>query len=480
MTLYTLQNLAYLLLSLASLGVIGFFLFLYLRRRNKLRRWHCLFPALAVLVLAWCIRVLYVNYVIYDLYNKVVRPPQSCYVEDLRLTPRECIEDFREITAIVSRYYEPLARHKGIDLGQLHAMYRDKVVHVRDAREYALLLVNYFASLENGHTHLFFYDYRPGIKVKMRNDSLYVIACMDKALPLEPRDVIVAVGGIPTAQCIEQQMSRASASTDAARRQEAAVQVLRLYTDSCLEVTVQREDSLFNTTLPLYNKAERMDRLKRLMEGKDSLRFTPRKEIALTDLPQSLATVLREDSIGFIKIDHFQNGSAERFRQDYLACRHLPYLILNLEDNGGGLQENVNDIAACLVDRDVLLENIPVRCDSALRYTGKLFVLMNTFTASAAECLVACLKGQPNVTVIGQRSAGDCGSWAYNFRTRHGLEFKLATRPPFFLPDGKTLSEGMGITPDMETRVSLPWEKEESLAQALFLIGCDKRENTEK
>ena len=186
--------------------------------------------------------------------------------------------------------------------------------------------------------------------------------------------------------------------------------------------------------------------------------------------------VLREDSIGFIKIDHFRGGSAERFRQDYLACRHLPYLILNLMDNVGGLQENVNDIAACLVDRDVLLENIPVRCDSALRYTGKLFVLMNTFTASAAECLVACLKGQPNVTVIGQRSAGDCGSWAYNFRTRHGLEFKLATRPPFFLPDGKTLSEGMGITPDIETRVSLPWEKEESLAQTMTLIWRDKHE----
>lgn len=38
MTLYTLQNLAYLLLSLASLGAVGLFLFLYLRRRNKLRR----------------------------------------------------------------------------------------------------------------------------------------------------------------------------------------------------------------------------------------------------------------------------------------------------------------------------------------------------------------------------------------------------------------------------------------------------------
>ena len=476
MTLYTLQNLVYLLLSLVSLGVVGLFLYLCLRRRNKLRRWHCLFPILAIVVFAWSIRMLYVNYVIYDLYNKVVRAPQSCYVEDLRLTPRECAEDFREITGIVSRYYEPLARHKGIDLEQLHATYRDKVAHVRDAREYALLLVNYFASLENGHTHPFFSGYRPEIKVKMRNDSLYVIANMDKRMSLKPRDVIVAVRDIPAAQCIEQQMSRVSASTDAARRQEAAMQVLRSYTDSCLEVTVLREDSFFNTTLLLYDKVERLDRLKRLMEGKDSLQLAARREIALTDLPQSLAAVLREDSIGFIKIDHFRGRSAERFRQDYQACRHLPYQILNLEDNGGGLQENVNAIAACLVDRDVRLEDIPIRCDSTLRYTGKIFVLMNTFTASAAECLVACLKGQSNVTVIGQRSAGDCGSWAYNFRTRHGLEFKLATRPPFLLPDGKTLSEGVGIAPDIETRESLPWEMEESLARALFLIHKDKRE----
>lgn len=473
MTLYTLQNLAYFLLSLFSLGIISIFLFLYLRQRSKLRRWHWLFSIMAIFVLVWCARTLYVNYILYDLYNKIVRPPQSCYVEDLRLTPQECAEDFKEITGIVSRYYKPLAHQKGIDLEQLHATYREKVDHVHNAREYALLLTCYFASLENGHTHPFFHDYRPELKVKMRSDSLYVIANMNKKVSLKPKDVIVAVRGIPTAQCIEQQMSRVSASMNISRRQKAAMQVLRSYTDSCLSVTVCREDSLFTVELPLYDKEERRERLNSLIE-EDSIGFAYRREMALTDTPQSLATVLREDSIGFIKIEHFQNGSVERFRQDYQACRHLPYLILDLEDNGGGWHENWVAVATCLIGRDVTLKNISIRCDSALHYTGKIFVMMNTFTASAAECLVACLKGQSNVTVIGQRSAGDCGSWAYNFRTSHGLEFKLGTQPPFLLPDGKTLSEGVGITPDIETKESLPWEKEESLAQALALIWRDR------
>ena len=58
MTLYTFQNLTYLLLSLVSLGSIGLFLYLCLRQRSQLCRWHYLFPILAVVILAWSIRML--------------------------------------------------------------------------------------------------------------------------------------------------------------------------------------------------------------------------------------------------------------------------------------------------------------------------------------------------------------------------------------------------------------------------------------
>ena len=93
--------------------------------------------------------------------------------------------------------------------------------------------------------------------------------------------------------------------------------------------------------------------------------------------------------------------------------------------------------------------------------------------------LSAILKGQPNVTVIGRRTGGDCGSMAFNFKTSHGIEFKLATQPPYLLPDGETWSEGQGVAPDIEVEKCLPWErKKKAFGAAIELIRQDKLKNS--
>ena len=82
------------------------------------------------------------------------------------------------------------------------------------------------------------------------------------------------------------------------------------------------------------------------------------------------------------------------------------------------------------------------------------------------------------MTVIGRRTGGDCGSMAFNFRTSHGIEFKLATEVPYLLPDGITWSEGEGISPDIEVEEILPWEdKKDAFEIALDWIEKDKSKN---
>ena len=64
---------------------------------------------------------------------------------------------------------------------------------------------------------------------------------------------------------------------------------------------------------------------------------------------------------------------------------------------------------------------------------------------------------------------------AFNFKTSHGIEFKLATEVPYLLPDGVTWSEGEGISPDIEMTESLPWEdKKDAFKIALDLIEQNK------
>ena len=102
-----------------------------------------------------------------------------------------------------------------------------------------------------------------------------------------------------------------------------------------------------------------------------------------------------------------------------------------------------------------------------------MFVLTDDLTSSGAESLTAILKEQSNAVVIGQCTAGDCGSRGCNFKTSHGIEFKLATQPPYLLPDGETWSEGQGV------EKCLPWERrKKAFGAAIELIRQDKLKNS--
>ena len=109
--------------------------------------------ALSVLVIALCIQGSYKIFHYCDLYNKIVRPTKSYYLNELSLSPEECKEDFEEITDIVQENYATLVHHKQIDLAKLNEAYKEEVSGVKDAEQYGLLLLQYFSALKNMHTH---------------------------------------------------------------------------------------------------------------------------------------------------------------------------------------------------------------------------------------------------------------------------------------------------------------------------------------
>lgn len=436
--------------------------------KTKRRRWlPCLIGFLSLTVIALCIPALCRNLYHYDMWKKIIRTPQELYIQDIALTKDECLDDFKEIIKIVETNYQEVARHKNINLKKLHANYLSEIVRVKDAEGYASLLLKYFSALQNMHTFPYLLKYKSHISLVTRNDSIWIFQC-PKNVNLKRKDLILSIDGIPTADVIRQNTSKVFASTDAARKKYAALNVLNSYTDTCKTVTIQRNDSIFNVIIPLHKELCYSLRNKEKKITPDKTKKSNQALPALTD------RFKKELNIGYISISTFNSNSAEHFTRLLDSLQGCPHLILNLEDNLGGKKGNVIEIAKKLIDTEKKMGNQIIKSEPT-HYKGKIYILMNELSSSGAEYLIGLLKGQRNVTVIGQRSGGDCDSNGYNFKTSYGIEFKLATEPAFLLPDGITYSEGEGIMPDIEIQELLPWEKgESSFLKALKLVCVER------
>lgn len=453
--LYYMYNAGNLILIILSLAIVGWLVFCRFKKRKR----HWLHYTLAVAVVTTLVlstRALVHNKYHHDFYNKALRTPQSCYIEELRLTKKECIEDFKEITDIVTENYQRVALHKKIDLEKLNEEYRNRVERVDNTGQYACLIAEYFSALQNCHTYPFFTNYQSkGISLVARNDSVWVSKCFSD-VNLRTRDLILNVDGMPTKDFIREKMRIVPASTETSRKIQAVMKVLSSYTDTCRHLTVQRGDSVFDVSVSLYKK------------GKKSISSVANKRSrTVSSFAEKLKTM---GNIGYIRIPHFNQGSVENFTRQLDAMKRCSHLILDVQSNPGGKKGNVMNIAGMLTSKKIEMDGVSIKCNPS-RYKGKIYILMDELTSSGGEYLVAVLKGQPHVTVIGRISSGDCDSMGYNFRTSHGIEFKLATEPPYLLPDNITYSEGVGITPDIEVPDLLPWEKgATALSTALDLI----------
>ena len=465
LNIYDITNIILTLLSV----VVGLYCMCRIIRRRKRILFSCLGVIFSVIMMALCIRKLYGHY---DLWFKIVREPQLSYISELSLSPEQCREDFNEVIQIVNDNYPEIAKRKKIDLQKLNAEYTEKVSNLENAQQYGQILLQYFANLKNMHTYPFFAFYSSDFSLVTRNDSVWI--ARDR-MDLRKKDLIIAIDGIATADYMKEKLKCTYGSTLQTRKTLAAIGVLSSYVDTCKQVTILREDSVFETSIPLYKNEEDWLEISQKVT-KDSTK------VSSQGMNQKVSSLLakalkRLDNIGYIRIPHFSAGSVEYFCSQVDSAFQCPYLILNLQQNQGGVRRNVLNIASYLVSEPVTMGDMTVKPDTSQCYKGKLFVLTDEFTSSGGEILTALLKGQPNVTVIGRRTGGDCGSMAFNFKTSHGIEFKLATEFPYLLPDGVTWSEGEGISPDIEVTERLPWEdKKNAFETALDWIKKDKSE----
>jgi carboxyl-terminal processing protease len=174
-------------------------------------------------------------------------------------------------------------------------------------------------------------------------------------------------------------------------------------------------------------------------QARDSIRGPAGTEVRLTvdreGLPEALSFPIRRenvhvpsvtasmihDSLGYIQVDRMAEGSSSEVDSALLVLRDAKGIILDLRRNPGGPMVESLYMADLFLDRGKTLaamrSRTPGRADSttdeswaarvAPRIPGRpMVVLVDGFTASAAEIVAGALQDHERAVVLGERTFG--------------------------------------------------------------------------
>jgi len=182
------------------------------------------------------------------------------------------------------------------------------------------------------------------------------------------------------------------------------------------------------------------------------------------------------DRIGYLRINSFAENTKQEAAAavERLAADHARGLILDLRNNPGGLLEAGVAVADMFIDSGVIVttRSRGGRVKRTYSADGKqllpdvpMAVLVNQYTASAAEIVAACLQDHGRAVVVGQRTYGKgTVQEVINLEENQGV-LKLTTSS-YWRPSGRDinrpknaeLDRDWGVSPNRGFEVSLSGE----------------------
>ena len=161
-------------------------------------------------------------------------------------------------------------------------------------------------------------------------------------------------------------------------------------------------------------------------------------------------------------------------------------LVLDLRGNPGGYEITMQRLVANLFDKDITVGNAKRRKETkpiiaksvgAKAYKGKVIVLVDSESGSAAEILARTVQLQKRGVVIGDRTAGavmEARLHPHQMGRDVAVFYSASiTEADFLMPDGVSL-EGVGVTPDtpmLPTAIDLSKKLDPVLAYAINQTG---------
>lgn len=356
----------------------------------------------------------------------------SYYTDELPLNNSDYLEEFEEIHQITLDNYS-LYKSKGLNMDSIHdsLIKRMKGKDV-DATEFGKILNEYFSALNVGHAFAYLNKYTAAYSPVFIEGRIFVDSPNEYLLEngFKDKDEIIAINGTSINEWLETNEKYTSASTPEAKMLMTALDAMRSWEDTIVSYKILRDADTLEIALPLKKR---------------NLIFDKSNNVNIVE------SKILHDSIGYINIISMMDPVTEEFKTAYKNLSTLPYLIVDIRNNGGGNSGNGREIAEYLIREPqphcVSLSTIMQPQDNS--YKGTLYLLIDTYTFSAAESFALDIKESGNATLMGLPTGGDTGNSPKTFHTENGIYFRLPTNEPSKSPKGFPM-EGVGIDPDFK------------------------------
>lgn len=184
-----------------------------------------------------------------------------------------------------------------------------------------------------------------------------------------------------------------------------------------------------------------------------------------------------ENNIGYISLLTFDEGCAEEFKNAYLdlESKGAKKIIIDLRNNTGGLVNECLEIADMILPKgDIELITLDAKGNKDINKSskdpiieGEIVVLVNEYSASASEILVAALKENNKAEVVGKTTYGK-GVIQSVLSLNDGSVLKL-TVSEYFTPTEQKINK-VGITPDYEVDLPEDLKEDTQLNKAIELL----------
>jgi carboxyl-terminal processing protease len=365
-----------------------------------------------------CINFLFISNLLFS---------QSLPVDSIHISKADYLANFIQINNTVSEKYTHL-ENKKINIDSLSKEYFVKIDGNRNKEEYIKTLLQYFSELKNSHTSLFIKPYVLDCYAKLVNERLFIHRVDEEAFikaGVKKYDEIIKIDNIPAFDWIESQKQYISSSTESDNLNRASWKVFRSYFKNprSYEIKTSRGIKTVNVTFE---------------------HFWKKKE---SNNPLVNSKVI-SDSIGYIEINSMTGSVVNEFKESYKNLNKLPYLIVDIRNNGGGNSGYSERIIKYLIKE-------PIRASVSRKklkpntenFKGKLFVLISTNTFSAAESFALDLFESGDATFIGTPTVGDTGNRPKKYTTDYGMSFRIPRRRSPQVSFKGFPMEGIGIPP---------------------------------
>ena len=194
-----------------------------------------------------------------------------------------------------------------------------------------------------------------------------------------------------------------------------------------------------------------------VLRGENLEEYTAKATRALIE-DDTVTYEMKDGKVGYILLSGFEDVTYEQFEEALTDLRNqnMQGLVVDLRGNPGGNLSTVCDVLDLILPEGTIVstkdrngKGETYKSDEERQLNVPLVVLINEYSASAAEIFAGAVKDYEIGTLVGMTTYGK-GIVQNVYKLRDGTSLKI-TSSEYFTPSGTNI-HGVGVKPDVEVK----------------------------